>query len=607
MGEMLRGLAFSLIRISLLLYVGLLAFGYFLSDRYIFLPRPSSYRDGPEFLKLSAEDGNKITALYLLNPSAKFTLLISHGNSEDLGDDRDWHEDLRRAGFNVFAYDYEGYGTSEGRPNETRTYEDESAAYSYLVTVLKTPPNRIIIFGKSVGSGPAVHIAAREPVAGLIVQSGFTSAFRVMTRVSIVPFDKFPNYKDIRNVHCPVLITHGTVDSVISFRHGKELFELANEPKSHLWVTGANHNDVEEVAGDSYVKTLQTFAGSLIDGPAAGAASSSTPSAAIYVANLRGYVTVYPVGSNGDISPITTIYGTAAPLSEMQAIALDAKGNIYVTSNNWTDLLTWWNPFTWTNQGTYLGSSILVFSAGSTGNATPIATIAGPHTGLRTAFSLAVDPSGNIYVGTSIGNDGPVAVEVFPACSNGDTKPEAAIVGHDTALQFPGFENPDGIAVDSMGEILLANGSGLSKGSSILFFPAGSDGDVRPRAAIVGLGGVDGPVGIALGVSGKIYLANGFPPGIRVYSGGSNGNVPPIVTISGSNTGLDGRNLRGIALDSKENMYVTSDGHDSTESSITVFAAGSNGNVKPTAVIAGGNTGLSGAIGIAVGPYSGAR
>ena len=128
MGEMLHGLSFSLLRIAVLLYVGLLAFGYFLSDRYIFLPRPSSYKDTPDFLKLTTEDGNKITALYLPNPSAKFTLLISHGNSEDLGDDQDWHEDLRKAGFNVFAYDYEGYGTSEGKPSETRTYQDESAA-----------------------------------------------------------------------------------------------------------------------------------------------------------------------------------------------------------------------------------------------------------------------------------------------------------------------------------------------------------------------------------------------------------------------------------------------------------------------------------------------
>jgi fermentation-respiration switch protein FrsA (DUF1100 family) len=263
MWNLLRGLAAALLIVAIASYMALVGVGLFLSDKYIFRPRPSSYKDTPEFLKLATADGNKITAIYLPNPSAKYTLLISHGNSEDLGNDRAWQESLRRAGFNVFAYDYEGYGTSEGKPNETRTYQDVSTAYSYLVTVLKTPPERVIIFGKSVGSGPSVHIAAREPVAGLIVQSGFTSAFRVMTRVSIVPFDKFPNYKDIRNVHCPVLIIHGTVDSVIGFYHGKELYELANEPKSHLWVDSANHNDVEEVAGDAYIKAIQSFAASL--------------------------------------------------------------------------------------------------------------------------------------------------------------------------------------------------------------------------------------------------------------------------------------------------------------------------------------------------------
>ncbi len=331
-------------------------------------------------------------------------------------------------------------------------------------------------------------------------------------------------------------------------------------------------------------------------GVAIAAGSSSTPPSAIYVANLRGYVTVYPLGSNGDVAPVSTIDGAATRLSEPEAIAVDARGNSYVTCKNWA------------NSVTYLGSSILVFSAGSRGNATPIAAIAGPHTGLRTAFSLAVDPSGNIYVGTAIGNDGPVAVESFAAGSNGDVKARAAIVGHHTAIQFPGIENPDGVAVDRKGEIVLADGSGLSGGSSILFFPAGSDGDVRPSAIINGAEtGIDWPVGVALDASGNVYLANpgraGFPPAIRIYSAGSNGNVPPIVTISGSNSGLDGRALRGIALDSEENIYVTSDGHDSTESSITVFKAGSNGNVKPIAVISGDNTGLSGAIGIAIGPY----
>ena len=263
MGGMLRGLAASLLRIAVLLYLGLIAFGYFLSNRYIFLPRPSSYKDTPEFLKLTAEDGNKITALYLPNPSAKFTLLLSHGNSEDLGDDRTGMKTCKARASMCSPTTTKATAPAKAGPMRNAPIQDENAAYSYLVTIIKTPPNRIIIFGKSVGSGPAVHIAAREPVAGLIVQSGFTSAFRVMTRIALVPFDKFPNYKDIRNVHCPVLIIHGTVDSVITFRHGKKLYELANEPKSHPWVTGANHNDVEKVAGKTYSATLQAFADSL--------------------------------------------------------------------------------------------------------------------------------------------------------------------------------------------------------------------------------------------------------------------------------------------------------------------------------------------------------
>jgi fermentation-respiration switch protein FrsA (DUF1100 family) len=262
-GLPLRLLA-SLARIAFLLYLSLVVIGCFLSDRLIFQPHPSSYRDTSELLKLTTENGNRITAIYLSNPGAKFTLLISHGNAEDLGDDREWYEQLRSAGFNVIAYDYEGYGTSEGAPSEKHAYQDEMAVYSYLLTTAKTPADRVILLGRSVGSGPAVYLAAQRRVAGLILQSPFTSAFRVLTRVPILPFDRFPNYKDIGSVHCPVLIIHGTNDSVIGIWHAKELYELANEPKSYLWVRGADHNDLEDVAGKTYLEKIQTFAASIV-------------------------------------------------------------------------------------------------------------------------------------------------------------------------------------------------------------------------------------------------------------------------------------------------------------------------------------------------------
>lgn len=207
----------------------------------------------------------------ILEPGQKFqrftceiqpldTLLLSHGNAEDLGDDRFGLEELRRAGFNVFAYDYEGYGTSDGKPSEQAAYRDENAAYDYLTATLGIPPQNIILYGRSVGSGPAVHIAARRPAAGLILQSPFVSAFRVLTRIPLLPFDKFPNYKDIRRVHSPLLIIHGDSDTVIAPWHGKKLFQLANEPKKYLSIPKANHNDLEMVGGKVYYAALQEFA-----------------------------------------------------------------------------------------------------------------------------------------------------------------------------------------------------------------------------------------------------------------------------------------------------------------------------------------------------------
>ena len=215
----------------------------------------------PEVLKITTASGKKISAVYLPNPAARFTLLVSHGNAEDLGDDRYWLENLRHAGFSVFAYDYEGYGTSEGKPSEKAAYEDEAAAYDYLAVNLKTAPDHIIIFGRSVGTGPATYIAARRPSAGLILQSPFVSAFRVLTRIPLLPFDKFPNGRHIRHVHCPVLIMHSHGDSIIAFWHGQKMFDLANQPKQAFWAQNADHNEMDMVKG--YDEAIQAFAATL--------------------------------------------------------------------------------------------------------------------------------------------------------------------------------------------------------------------------------------------------------------------------------------------------------------------------------------------------------
>jgi fermentation-respiration switch protein FrsA (DUF1100 family) len=258
-GWTLRKIATGVLLVIAMTYLAFAAMAFFASEGLIFLPHPPAYRDTPEIIKIASTNGQRISAIYLTNPAARFTLLVSHGNAEDLGDDRDWLEDLHKSGFSVFAYDYQGYGTSEGRPTEQGAYDDEEAAYNYLVTRLNVPADHIVIFGRSVGTGPAVHLAARKPVAGVILQSPFLTAFRVLTRVPLLPFDRFPNVRDIHKVRCPMLVIHGTADSVIPFWHGQKLFAAAHEPKTFFAITGADHNDLDLIGGPKYFQAILSF------------------------------------------------------------------------------------------------------------------------------------------------------------------------------------------------------------------------------------------------------------------------------------------------------------------------------------------------------------
>lgn len=244
---------------ALLLYLAIGGYAYFFSDRQIFQPQPSSYQDDQTTIKLTSAPNVQITAVYRSHPKAVYTVLYSHGNGEDLGDVRPALAQIQATGVNVFAYDYRGYGTSQGSPSEQAAYQDIDAAYRYLTTVLKQPPNRIILYGRSVGSGPSIDLATRQPVAGLMIEGGFTSVFRVVTHVPLFPFDRFANIHKIGAVRCPVLFIHGTNDQVIPLWHGRALFDRANQPKTFLEVSGAGHNDVGQVAGERYSQTLQQY------------------------------------------------------------------------------------------------------------------------------------------------------------------------------------------------------------------------------------------------------------------------------------------------------------------------------------------------------------
>jgi pimeloyl-ACP methyl ester carboxylesterase len=241
------------------IYASFAIYIFFKADSMIFLPQPSSYQDTKEILKLAVGDRERISAIYLPNPQAKYTLLFIHGNAEDLGDLRPELESLHSWGFSVFAYDYRGYGTSDGKPGEQNAYQDADTVYNYLTQTLGIPARRLLIYGRSVGSGSAVELATRYPVAGLILEGAFTSAFRVVLPFPLLPFDKFTNLDKMPKVQCPVLVMHGQVDDIIPIHHGQKLYAAAPEPKLALWVEGVGHNDFTWVAGDRRRTILAEF------------------------------------------------------------------------------------------------------------------------------------------------------------------------------------------------------------------------------------------------------------------------------------------------------------------------------------------------------------
>jgi sugar lactone lactonase YvrE len=345
-----------------------------------------------------------------------------------------------------------------------------------------------------------------------------------------------------------------------------------------------------EIAGKGEMKVATTWAvaGLLLAmiGPVGGAAAG-TKDATIFVANQFD-VTAYPVDSNGDVPPLAVTTDMAAP----KRYRRDASGRIYVT-----------------NRAT---NTVTVYAANANGNVPPVAVIGGSNTRLANPTGIALDAAGKIYVLNSA--EYPKgSITVYPPLATGtgilNEAPVALIAGSKTLL-----DDPTGIAVDSDGNTYVANESGgpvvrheRNDRGKVTVYPAGSDGNIAPIATISGSGtGLSYPIGIALDSNGNIYVANANTantgsnstgPSITVYPAGSHGNAAPIAVIAGGNTGLD--YPQAIALDSAGNLYA--EGYvNEVGSSVNVYPAGSNGNVSPTVIIAGSDTGLEDVSGVAL-------
>ena len=183
-------------------------------------------------------------ARYLYNPQASHTILYSHGNAVDLGHLYNVQQKFYDYGFSIITYDYSGYGHSEGIASEQQVFNDVYAVYRYLIDVKKLDPDTIISYGHSLGAAVATDLAFNNPVAGLVLENPFTTAFRVKTIYSLVPFDKFSSIDKISDINTPLFVTHSRDDNVIAFWHGEELYKKAAQPKKALWLDSGGHSGI---------------------------------------------------------------------------------------------------------------------------------------------------------------------------------------------------------------------------------------------------------------------------------------------------------------------------------------------------------------------------
>lgn len=231
------------------------------------LPDPTRVIATGERLELVMHDGTRLVGWFLPPKDggrAAPGLLWFYGNGETIGAIWPVIRDFRPPNAALLVVDYPGYGASGGRASEAGIYEAGALAYQALVSHAGVDSTRIYVYGRSLGSAVATRTAADHPVAGLILESPFTSARDMAARTyRIFPLFlvrlKLDNLETIRRVHCPVLVFHGNADMLVPMDMGRRVAEAAPGPKEFVIIEGAGHNETYDRGGRSYRDKLAQF------------------------------------------------------------------------------------------------------------------------------------------------------------------------------------------------------------------------------------------------------------------------------------------------------------------------------------------------------------
>jgi len=221
-----------------------------------------------EDVELTAGDGIRIHGWYIPHPDAAHTLLFLHGNAGNISHRGDSIAIFHRLGLSILIIDYRGYGRSSGHPSEAGLYLDALAAWDHLVDDRGLAPAEIIVFGRSLGASVAADLASRVQPAGVILESGFSSArdmashlYPGLHRVLYVRLD-FDAAERLSRSRSPVLVLHSPNDEIVPYGLGRRLFEAAREPKRFVELKGS-HNNGFLASQPDYERSLGAFISSL--------------------------------------------------------------------------------------------------------------------------------------------------------------------------------------------------------------------------------------------------------------------------------------------------------------------------------------------------------
>ncbi len=211
-------------------------------------------------IKVKTEDGLELLAWFAPPEELSGKIVIFyHGNAGNIAERAYKAKNFIGTGYGVFFCEYRGYGGNPGFPNEVGIYDDARSSLKWLKKE-GYEEDQWILFGESIGSGPAVQMAKEfKGIRHLVLEGGFSSAIDVANSVypwlpvSLLMLDKYDNTSKIKDVKASLLMLHGEMDPVVDLKFGKKLFEAANHPKEFVTLKQANHVDLFDHGADKII------------------------------------------------------------------------------------------------------------------------------------------------------------------------------------------------------------------------------------------------------------------------------------------------------------------------------------------------------------------